>query len=447
MRNTPGPRRPVRSSDTNNHNHNFSETTLKKKTQSALGYLKAAAKKLEAVLFWQRKGRSKTDPNRGPGQVITIPSPPIFDSTGSSSKNPLGFKYSNDCSLDSTTSQAGTVAYSFEEIVKATGNFSTENKLGEGGFGTVYKAKLKDGSFVAVKRTKKEIGEKRSFAEFKNEILTLSKIEHLNLVRLFGYLEHGDERIIVVEYVGNGTLREHLDGQSRSELEMAERLDIAIDVAHAVTYLHMYADCPIIHRDIKTSNILITEKLRAKVADFGFARLASEDPGVTHVSTQVKGTIGYLDPEYLSTYQLTEKSDVYSFGVVLVELMTGRQHLEPTRPSKERTTIRWAMQTLKESGAVVAMDPRLRRSPASIKAVEKVLRLARHCLAPTRKARPSMKQCGEILWGIRKDFREKTHVHAASPFHYSENIDVRQDHREEFGIEDDENYEFRSTPM
>lgn len=105
------------------------------------------------------------------------------------------------------------------------------------------------------------------------------------------------------------------------------------------------------------------------------------------------------------------------------------------------------MQTLKESGAVVAMDPRLRRSPASIQAVEKVLRLARHCLAPTRKGRPSMKQCAEILWGIRKDFREKNLVHDASRFHYSENIDVRQDHREEFGIEDGENYEFRSTPM
>ncbi|GMP49175.1 hypothetical protein CsSME_00016238 [Camellia sinensis var. sinensis] len=103
----------------------------------------------------------------------------------------------------------------------------------------------------------------------------------------------------------------------------------------------MYMDLPIIHRDIKASNILITEKLRAKVADFGFARLAVEDPGATHISTQVKGTVGYLDPEYIKTYQLTEKSDVYSFGIVLVELITGRYPLEPTRPLKERVTAKW----------------------------------------------------------------------------------------------------------
>ncbi|XP_058202546.1 calmodulin-binding receptor-like cytoplasmic kinase 1 isoform X3 [Rhododendron vialii] len=444
MKKTSSPRRIISSGDANK-DHNFAGTFLKKKTQSVLSRFRAA------VFFWQRKGCSNTDDadEKPASQVIGIPSD---NSTGSRSKIPLSFKHSySSVSFDSTRSQAGTVTYSLEEISKATGNFSLKNILGEGSFGTVYKGKLKDGSFVAVKRAKtQEMHEDRLFAEFKNEILALSKIEHLNLVRLLGYIEDGDERIIVVEYVGNGTLREHLDvifgaGKSRSELEMAERLDIAIDVAHAVTYLHMYTDRPIIHRDIKASNILITEKFRAKVADFGFARLASEDPGASHVLTQVRGTVGYLDPEYISTYELTEKSDVYSFGVVLVELMTGRQPVQSERPIKERITTRWALQALKEGCAVVAMDPRLQRSPASIEALEKVLRLARHCLAPNRQSRPSMKQCGEVLWGIRKDFREKNNVRAVSTAHYSEQIDVRKDNREMFGIEDGESYEFRSA--
>ncbi|KAK6234993.1 hypothetical protein SCA6_010330 [Theobroma cacao] len=280
--------------------------------------------------------------------------------------------------------------------------------------------------------------------QFKNEILTLSKIEHLNLVRLLGFLEHGDEQIIVVEYVGNGNLREHLDGVRGNGLEIAERLDIAIDVAHAITYLHSYTDPPIIHRDIKASNILITEKLRAKVADFGFARLASEDPSATHISTQVKGTAGYVDPEYTRTYQLTEKSDVYSFGVVLVELMTGRYPVESKRPVKERVMIRWAMKRLKEGEFVIAMDPRLRRSPASNMVVERVLKLAHQCLAPMRQSRPSMKKCAEVLWGIRKDFKEKA---SSSASHHSANFPDRdaKTNRQLFGIEEDESYGFISA--
>ncbi|RWR92110.1 calmodulin-binding receptor-like protein cytoplasmic kinase 1 [Cinnamomum micranthum f. kanehirae] len=242
--------------------------------------------------------------------------------------------------------------------------------------------------------------------EFKNEIETLSKVEHLNLVRFLGYLDHPDERIIVVEYVRNGTLRDHLYGSGGHGLDLAERLDIAIDVAHAVTYLHMYTDPPIIHRDIKASNILITEKVRAKVADFGFARLNASDSGATHISTQIKGTAGYLDPEYLMTYQLTEKSDVYSFGVLLVELMTGRHPIEPKRELKERVTVKWAMQKLKEGDVALAMDPKLRKSPAANSAVEKVLKLAADCLAPSKQSRPSMKRCAEVLWGIRRDYRE-----------------------------------------
>ncbi|KAL0008363.1 hypothetical protein SO802_009865 [Lithocarpus litseifolius] len=238
--------------------------------------------------------------------------------------------------------EPGSVKFSMEEILKATRNFSSSFKVGQGGFGTVYRGRLEDGTLVAVKRAKKSVYDKHLGVEFQSEIRTLAQVEHLNLVKFFGYLEHGDERIVVVEYVPNGTLREHLDCIHGNFLDLAARLDIAIDVAHAITYLHMYTDHPIIHRDIKSSNILLTENFRAKVADFGFARLAADsDSGVTHVSTQVKGTAGYLDPEYLRTYQLTEKSDVYSFGVLLVELVTGRRPIEPKRELMERITAKW----------------------------------------------------------------------------------------------------------
>jgi serine/threonine protein kinase len=208
-------------------------------------------------------------------------------------------------------------------------------------------------------------------------------------------------------------------------------------------------DDPIIHRDIKASNILITDRLRAKVADFGFARLAPDDPNATHISTQVKGTAGYLDPDYMRTRQLTVKSDVYSFGVLLVEIMTGRHPVEPQKSLDERVTIKWAMQLLKQGEAVIAMDPRLRRNSTSNKAVQKVLKLAFQCLAPVRRLRPSMKNCQEVLWEIRKEFRDK--VFSRSPLigpHHSANFpqkDSRKKRHKTFGIEDDKKIKFVSA--
>ncbi|XP_055808460.1 calmodulin-binding receptor-like cytoplasmic kinase 2 isoform X1 [Solanum dulcamara] len=343
------------------------------------------------------------------------------------------------------TKEAGRIKFTMEDIYKVTKHFSPSLKIGQGGFGIVYKGCLADGTVVAIKRAKKNIHDKHSGAEFRSEVQTLEKIEHLNLVKFYGFLEHGEEKILVVEYVPNGTLREHLDseflilllifhfpsifdsgihnygfqclsiilmsfsdaGVNGNVLDFASRLDIGIDVGHAITYLHMYTDHPIIHRDIKSSNILLTENLRAKVADFGFARLAADtESGATHVSTQVKGTAGYLDPEYLSTYQLTEKSDVYSFGVLLVELVTGRRPIEPKKEIKERITARWAMKKFTSGDAILTLDPRLERSAANSLAMEKIYELALQCLAPHRHGRPTMRKCAEILWSIRKDYRE-----------------------------------------
>ncbi|KAL2317525.1 hypothetical protein Fmac_031401 [Flemingia macrophylla] len=423
-------------------------------TNSALKSLKYAAKKCVAVFSVFLSGKRKTASNdvenverKNTSKVRGVASSSIDLSSESNTKNSSKWKFSYSYASSSTASgQLEIGNFSFEEIYKSTSKFSPDNEIGQGGFGTVYKGKLNDGTLVAVKRAKKDVI-RTHLSEFKNEIYTLSQIEHRNLVRLYGYLEHGDEKIIVVEYVGNGNLREHLDGIRGEGLELGERLDIAIDVAHAITYLHMYTDNPIIHRDIKASNILISENLKAKVADFGFARL-SDDPTATHISTQVKGTAGYMDPEYLRTYQLTEKSDVYSFGVLLVEIITGRHPIEPKRPIDERVTIRWAMKMMKHGDAVFAMDPRLRRNPASIKAVKKVLKLALQCVAPSKQSRPRMKNCAEVLWEIRKSFSDEMNSdHPSLPYHHSENFPRREKNKHTmFGIEDDDSHKFVSVP-
>ncbi|CAL5196052.1 unnamed protein product [Lathyrus oleraceus] len=359
-----------------------------------------------------------TPPDANNSKSLVVDSEEFKSSSGSVASNASragsqrgrGSSRGANISLYNTTIQgneSGIVKYTMEEIIKVTRNFSPSFKIGQGGFGAVYKTKLLDGTIVAVKRAKKSVHEKHLGSEFQSEVQTLSRVEHLNLVKFYGYLELGDEKIVVVEYVPNGTLREHLDCIHGNVLDLAARLDIAIDVSHALTYLHVYMDHPIIHRDIKSSNILLTENFRAKVADFGFARQAPDsDSGMTHVSTQVKGTAGYLDPEYLKTYQLTEKSDVYSFGVLLVELVTGRRPIEPKFELKERITVKWAMKRFIEGNAISVLDPRLDQTSANNLALEKILELALQCLAPHRQSRPSMKRCAEILWAIRKDYRE-----------------------------------------
>ncbi|PWZ25126.1 Calmodulin-binding receptor-like cytoplasmic kinase 2 [Zea mays] len=309
--------------------------------------------------------------------------------------------------------------FSIEEILSATNNFSPALKIGQGGFGAVYKGVLPDGTVVAVKRAKLRMQNPHVDVEFRSEIKIMARIEHQSLVRFYGYMECGEERIVVVEYVPNGTLREHLDRCNGRFLDFGTRLDIAIDVAHAVTYLHMYSDHPIIHRDIKSSNILLTDSMRAKVADFGFARLGAglgAGGEATHVTTQVKGTAGYLDPEYLKTCQLTDRSDVYSFGVLLVELASARRPIETKREMKERLTARWAMGRFIGGASADVLDPHLARTPAADRALEAVLELAFRCMGPVRQDRPAMSDCCRALWAIRKTYRDMLAADATPQF-------------------------------
>uniref|UniRef100_A0A7C8ZJ40 non-specific serine/threonine protein kinase n=1 Tax=Opuntia streptacantha TaxID=393608 RepID=A0A7C8ZJ40_OPUST len=426
-----------------NHQHEWNDHRLHKQQQqkkSFLHHLLSAVKKV----FTGSGSKSNRDSSQGAEfnglrNSNQIERHSSGFSAGSNKGRSSPFKQPN--SFGSSESRSGEVYgslnFTLEDIKKATKNFSQDNIIGDGGFGMVYKGQLKDGSLVAIKRARRDLSDKHTVQEFKSEILAFSKIEHLNLVRFFGYLEHPNEKIIVVEYVGNGSLFDHLHSNRGSGLELAERLDIAIDVAHAITYLHSYNDPPIIHRDIKASNVLITEKFRAKVADFGLARLVPDGPDVTHISTQIKGTAGYLDPEYMKTYQLTEKSDVYSFGVLLIELVTGRHPLEPKRGVKERMTTRWALSKLREGMPVIAMDPRLNRSPASVKAIEKVLQLACECVGPIRQSRPSMKECVEPLWAIRKEFKEGAQLLSSTSQRSVDllEMDARRKRRNSLGIE------------
>ncbi|KAA8516073.1 hypothetical protein F0562_019252 [Nyssa sinensis] len=387
----------------------YSSSSSSHKSTSSLNQVRIAARSVAgAFVACFVPPETKTAKNFADSDELQAPSV-VSDDLGAGSVRKRGSVRSIYASSNNSThpTEPGSLKFTMAEIYKATRNFSPVFKIGQGGFGTVYKGRLADGTLVAIKRAKKSVYDKHLGVEFQSEIRTLSQVEHLNLVRFYGYLEHEDERIVVVEYVPNGNLREHLDCMHGNVLDLAARLDIAIDVAHAVTYLHMYTDHPIIHRDIKSSNILLTENLRARVADFGFARLAADsDSGATHVSTQVKGTAGYLDPEYLRTYQLTEKSDVYSFGVLLVELVTGRRPIEPKRELKERITARWVMKKFADGDAILTLDPRLEQTAANNLALEKILQVALQCLAPHRQNRPTMRRCAEILWSIRKDYRE-----------------------------------------
>ncbi|GLT46583.1 hypothetical protein SLA2020_203270 [Shorea laevis] len=387
------------------HSPSFSESsTSSRKSNSSRNPVSVAARSVAGV-FVACFTPPETTKNFTDSDEFKAPSVTSGSSRGGSRSSNRGIYGSPQNSTHGRKS--GTGRFTWEEIYKATGKFSPASKIGQGGFGTVYKGRLDDGTLVAIKRAKKSLYDKHLGVEFQSEIRTLAQVEHLNLVKFYGYLEHQDERIVVVEYVPNGTLREHLDCLHGKVLDLAARLDIAIDVAHAITYLHMYTDHPIIHRDIKSSNILLTEKFRAKVADFGFARLAADtDSGATHVSTQVKGTAGYLDPEYLRTYQLTEKSDVFSFGVLLVELVTGRRPIEPKRELKERITAKWAMKKFNEGDASSAVDPKLEQTAGNNVAIDKILELSWQCQAPRRQNRPTMRRCGEVLWSIRKDYRE-----------------------------------------
>ncbi|XP_028123818.1 LEAF RUST 10 DISEASE-RESISTANCE LOCUS RECEPTOR-LIKE PROTEIN KINASE-like 1.4 isoform X1 [Camellia sinensis] len=295
----------------------------------------------------------------------------------------------------------GAQVFSYTELEEATNNFDPSRELGDGGFGTVYYGKLQDGRVVAVKRLY-ENNFKR-VEQFMNEVEILTRLRHENLVALYGCTsKRSRELLLVYEYIPNGTVGDHLHGKRANSglLSWPVRLSIATETAVALAYLHA---SDIIHRDVKTNNILLDNNFRVKVADFGLSRLFPNN--VTHVSTAPQGTPGYVDPEYYQCYQLTEKSDVYSFGVVLIELISSKQAVDTNRSRQDINLSNMAMKKIQNRALHELVDPSLGfETNSSVRRMTTlVAELAFQCLQTDREMRPSMQEVLEALRKIRNE--------------------------------------------
>ncbi|KAJ7957641.1 Mitogen-activated protein kinase kinase kinase [Quillaja saponaria] len=277
-------------------------------------------------------------------------------------------------------------------LKEATNNFS--RKIGMGSFGSVYYGKMKDGKEVAVKIMTDS--STHGNHQFVTEVALLSRIHHRNLVPLIGYCEEEYQHILVYEYMHNGTLRDHIHGSANQKhLDWLARLRIAEDAAKGLEYLHTGCNPSIIHRDVKTSNILLDINMRAKVSDFGLSRQAEED--LTHISSVARGTVGYLDPEYYANQQLTEKSDVYSFGVVLLELITGRKPVSTEDYGPEMNIVHWARSLIRKGDVISIVDPFLSGN-AKTESIWRVAEIAIQCVEQHSVSRPRMQ---EIILAIQ----------------------------------------------
>ncbi|KAL3515800.1 hypothetical protein ACH5RR_022702 [Cinchona calisaya] len=279
----------------------------------------------------------------------------------------------------------GARNFSFEEVKKYSNNFSETNDIGSGGYGKVYRGTLPTGQLVAIKRAQQ--GSMQGGLEFKTEIELLSRVHHKNVVGLVGFCFDQGEEMLVYEYIPNGTLKDSLSGKSGIRLDWMRRLRIALGAARGIQYLHILADPPIIHRDIKSNNVLLDERLNAKVADFGLSKPMGS-PDRTHVTTQVKGTMGYMDPEYYMTNQLTEKSDVYSFGVLLLELITARAPIEKGKYIVRE--VKQAMDMTKDLYNLHQVIDPVIVSSAAPRSLEKFVDLALRCVEEQGVNRPTM---------------------------------------------------------
>ncbi|XP_042031885.1 wall-associated receptor kinase-like 1 [Salvia splendens] len=291
-----------------------------------------------------------------------------------------------------------TRLYSSKELALATDHYNQNRILGRGGQGTVYKGMLKDGKIVAVKKSQKL--EECDIQVFINEVVILSQVNHRNVVKLLGCCLETEVPLLVYEFIPNGTLFQLIHEPSEEfPLTWEMRVRIAREVAGSLSYLHSSASVPIYHRDIKSTNILLDEKYRSKVSDFGTSRSIALDQ--THCTTRVLGTFGYLDPEYFQSSQFTEKSDVYSFGVVMVELLTGEKAVTAIRAEEGRGLATHFLHSMDENMLFEILDARVLREGKRDE-IMVVAQLARRCLNLNGKRRPTMKEVSMELEGLKK---------------------------------------------
>ncbi|KAL0560888.1 hypothetical protein IC582_001305 [Cucumis melo] len=306
-----------------------------------------------------------------------------------------GLMFEQQRSIRDEAAQTAKI-FTAEELQKATNNYSDDRIVGKGGFGTVYKGILPNGVAVAIKKSK--IVDKTQTKQFVNEVIVLSQINHRNTVKLLGCCLEEEVPLLVYEFVSNGTLYDHIHKRKfQRSIPWKIRLRIASETAGVLSYLHSSASVPIIHRDVKSTNILLDDNFTAKVSDFGASKLVPLDQ--VDLNTIVQGTLGYLDPEYLQTSQLTEKSDVYSFGVVLAELMTGKAPLSFSRSEEERNLSMHFLIAMKQNRLGDIIDRGL-GSDVDEKQLKEVANLAKRCLRVKGEERPTMKEVAAELEGL-----------------------------------------------
>ncbi|KAG6657229.1 wall-associated receptor kinase-like 22 [Carya illinoinensis] len=291
--------------------------------------------------------------------------------------------------------------FNSKELEKATDQFSADRIIGHGGQGTIYKGMLADGRIVAIKKS--NIIDEEKLQEFINEVVILSKINHRNVVKLLGCCLETEVPLLIYEFISNGTLAQYLNGQNEKFPPTWDmRLRIAIEVAGALFYLHSAASSPIYHRDIKSTNILLDEKYRAKIADFGISRYVNIDQ--THLSTLVHGTFGYVDPEYFQSSQFTDKSDVYSFGVVLAELLTGEKAISSTGMRDTKSLATFFVSSMEGNNLFGILDSQVLKEAEKEKIIT-VANLTKRCLNLKGRKRPTMREVAMELEVIQMSQR------------------------------------------
>ncbi|XP_019193530.1 PREDICTED: probable receptor-like protein kinase At2g42960 isoform X1 [Ipomoea nil] len=294
--------------------------------------------------------------------------------------------------------------FMLRDLEHATNHFSAENVIGEGGYGIVYRGQLINGSEVAVKKLLNNYSGQAE-KEFRVEVEAIGHVRHKNLVRLLGYCIEGVHRMLVYEYVNNGNLEQWLHGAMRQHgtLTWEGRMKVLLGTAKALAYLHESIEPKVVHRDIKSSNILIDDEFNAKVSDFGLAKLL--DSGESHITTRVMGTFGYVAPEYANSGLLNEKSDIYSFGVLLLEAVTGRDPVDYGRPANEVNLVEWLKTMVGNRRAEEVVDPNLEVKP-STRSLKHALLVALRCVDPDSEKRPKMSQVAQMLEADEFPYRE-----------------------------------------